>query len=191
MPDTDRIGDVGGGWTVARTTLMNERVTLGGSGAPRGGGPIGRAIDAYRRAAVAGQAGGAQRDRLMQLWVRAEVARLTNLRAAAARRSGGSPGPEGSVGKLHMAEGNKAIQDFCLDLAGMNGQLVSSYELRRPDSAAFGTGDEPSKAYLRSLANSIEGGTSEIMRNVLAERMLGLPAEARADRGPWSQIPRS
>ncbi len=190
VPDTDRIGAVGAGWSVARTTLMNERVSLGGSGGPRGSGPIGQAIELYREAVSQGRAGAPERDRLMQLWVGAEVNRLTNLRAASARSDSG-PGPEGSVAKLQMAEGNKALASFCVDLQGMPGQLVSSYDLHRPDSAAVGTGVEPAKAYLRSLANSIEGGTSEILRNVLAERTLGLPSEPRADRGPWSQIPRS
>jgi alkylation response protein AidB-like acyl-CoA dehydrogenase len=190
VPDTDRIGDVGAGWAVARTTLMNERTALGGSGAPRGAGAIGEAVTLYRAAAAAGRAGPVQRDRLMQLWVRAEVARLTSLRASTAQGEGG-PGPEGSVAKLHMAEGNKAVQEFCVDLQGPAGQLISTYELTRPESAALLAGVDPAKSYLRSMANSIEGGTSEIMRNVLAERMLGLPAEARADRGPWSEIPRS
>ncbi len=190
IPDTDRIGAVGAGWTVARTTLMNERVSLGGSGAPRGAGPISEAVRLYQEAAAAGRAGAVERDRLMRLWVRAEVARLTNLRAASARGAGG-PGPEGSVAKLHMAEGNKAVHDLCCDLLGLSGQLVTGYALSRPESAAIATGSDVAKAYLRSLANSIEGGTSEILRNVLAERMLGLPAEPRADRGPWSQIPRS
>ena len=190
VPDTDRIGDVGAGWAVARTTLMNERTALGGTGAPRGSGAIGEAVTLYREAAAAGRAGPVERDRLMKLWVRAEVARLTSLRASTSQGDGG-PGPEGSVAKLHMAEGNRAVQAFCVDLAGPGGQLISGYEMVRPESASLSAGLDPAKSYLRSLANSIEGGTSEIMRNVLAERMLGLPAEARADRGPWSEIPRS
>lgn len=189
VADSDRIGDVGAGWAVARTTLMNERTALGGTGAPRGAGAIGQAVTLFRKAAAAGRAGAVQRDRLMQLWVRAEVARLTSLRASQSQGDGG-PGPEGSVAKLNMAEGNRAVQEFCVDLQGPAGQLISGYEMTRPEAASL-SGLDPAKSYLRSLANSIEGGTSEIMRNVLAERMLGLPAEARADRGPWSEIPRS
>ena len=190
VPDTDRIGDVGAGWAVARTTLMNERTALGGTGAPRGSGAIGVALALYRKAAAAGRVGAVERDRLMQLWVRAEVARLTSLRASLSQGAGG-PGPEGSVAKLNMAEGNKAVQEFCVDLAGPGGQLIGGYTMIRPETAALSPAVDPAKSFLRSLANSIEGGTSEIMRNVLAERMLGLPAEARADRGPWSEIPRS
>ncbi len=190
VPDSDRIGDPGAGWSVARTTLMNERVSIGSSGGPRGSGPIAQAVKLYRAAAQSGRAGAAERDRLMSLWVRAEVARLTNLRAAASRSSSG-PGPEGSVAKLEMAEGHKAVNDFCVDMLGMSGTLIKGYDMARPESAAISGGVDPVKAYLRSLANSIEGGTSEILRNVLAERMLGMPSEPRADRGPWSKIPRS
>jgi alkylation response protein AidB-like acyl-CoA dehydrogenase len=190
VPDTDRIGDVGAGWAVARTTLMNERTALGGTGAPRGSGAIADAVALYREAVAIGRAGAVERDRLMQLWIRAEVARLTSLRASQSQGDGG-PGPEGSVAKLNMAEGNRAVQEFCVDMRGPEGQLIGGYEMVRPETAALSAGVDPAKSYLRSLANSIEGGTSEIMRNVLAERMLGLPAEARADRGPWSEIPRS
>jgi alkylation response protein AidB-like acyl-CoA dehydrogenase len=114
------------------------------------------------------------------LWTRAEAARLTNVRAGA--RAGREPGPEGSIAKLQMAELNKAIYELCVDLSGSAGLLIDSYADVAPDHAAVHGGTDVRKAYLRSLANSIEGGTSEVMRNILGERVLGLPPEPRADR---------
>ena len=100
------------------------------------------------------------------------------------------PGPEGSTGKLAFAELNKKVYEFCMNLLGPSGMLYSSYEMIRPEMA-MGS-DSVHKAFLRSRANSIEGGTSEIMRNILGERILGLPGEPRVDRDlPWSQVPRS
>ena len=191
VPEAHRLGDVGDGWRVATTTLMNERVSLGASVTERGAGPIGQAVELFRQVAAEGRATQVDRDRLLSLWAQAEAARLTNLRAVTARR-GSSPGPEGSVAKLQMAELNKAIYEFCVDLMGLSGALVSSYAETRPDSAAVHGGTELPKAYLRSRANSIEGGTSEVLRNMLSERVLGLPGEPRVDKDrPWSEVPRS
>jgi alkylation response protein AidB-like acyl-CoA dehydrogenase len=195
IPDADRIGDVGDGWRVAMTTLMNERVTIGGSGGSGGGGPKrggGAIAEAVRLWHERTDHDPVLRDRLMQLWVDAETLRLTNLRAAAKARQG-TPGPEGSIAKLRFAETNKAILDFCITLLGASGLVDFDYEMRR--SAVAGLEVPPGSArkmFLRSRANSIEGGTSEIMRNILGERVLGLPGEPRTDRElPWSQVPRS
>ena len=102
-----------------------------------------------------------------------------------------APGPEGSVGKLAFAELNQRIYELCVDLMGMDGTLYeSNYEMRRPDRAALTDGD-PRFLFLRARANSIEGGTSEIMRNILCERVLGLPGEPRVDKDrPWAEVPR-
>ncbi len=186
-----RLGEVGAGWRVAMTTLMNERVSLGGSVTERGAGPIGQAVTLFEELTAQGRTSALDRDRLLRLWSQAEAARLTTLRAATARAAG-EPGPEGSVAKLQMAESNKAVYEFCVDLMGLAGALVSSYAETRPDAAAVHGGTELPKAYLRSRANSIEGGTSEILRNILGERVLGLPAEPRVDKGrPWNEVPRS
>jgi alkylation response protein AidB-like acyl-CoA dehydrogenase len=131
----------------------------------------------------------ATRDRLMRMWVEAEVGRLTNMRAAAMSVIG-TPGPEGSTGKLAFAETNKRIYELCVDLMGPEGMLYDSFEMRRPEGA-MGPG-LPQRMFLRSRANSIEGGTSEVMRNILGERVLGLPGDVRVDKGiPWSEVPRS
>ncbi|CAN5570835.1 acyl-CoA dehydrogenase family protein [soil metagenome] len=186
IPDAERLGDVGDGWRVSLTTLMNERVSIGGSIAPRGSGPIGEALKVWERK---GHDDPALRDELMKLWSEAEVNRLTNIRASQLRAMG-TPGPEGSTAKLAFAELNKRVYDFCMDLLGPEAMLYGSYEMVRPETA-MGS-DSLQKAFLRARANSIEGGTSEVMRNILGERVLGLPGDVRTDKAlPWSQVPRS
>jgi len=117
------------------------------------------------------------------------VQRLTNMRASQNRQKG-TPGPEGSTGKLAFAELNKRIYELCLDIIGPSGMLYGSYEMTRPAEAMQASA--PQKMFLRARANSIEGGTSEIMRNILAERVLGLPGDVRVDKDrPWSEVPRN
>jgi alkylation response protein AidB-like acyl-CoA dehydrogenase len=192
IPDAERLGAVGEGWRVAMTTLMNERVSIGGATAPRSSGAISEALRLWRERPPSGRPEDAvMRDRLVRLWVQAEAARLTNIRAQQLRQAG-TPGPEGSIAKLAFAELNKLIYELCLDLLGPAGMLYRSYEMVRPEEAgSFGDGDV-GKAFLRVRANSIEGGTSEIMRNILGERVLGLPGDVRNDKDlPWTQVPRS
>jgi alkylation response protein AidB-like acyl-CoA dehydrogenase len=186
IPDSARLDAVGAGWGVAMTTLMNERVAIGGGVAARNAGPIHDALHVWRQR---GGGTAAEQDRLMRLWVQADVARLTNMRAREMRRAG-TPGPEGSVAKLISAELNKDIYEFCVDLLGMTGTLYPThYEMTRPERAGA-IGGDVRHSFLRARANSIEGGTSEIMRNILGERVLGLPGEPRVDKGlPWSQVP--
>ena len=114
--------------------------------------------------------------------MRGEVARLSNQRTAALAQVG-NPGPGGSIAKLAMAELNKDVYDLCVTLQGANGQIGFDYTFRRPDMLeATGAVDGPGHAFLRVRANSIEGGTSEIMRNILGEQVLGLPGEPRVDK---------
>ncbi|HEY2165561.1 MAG TPA: acyl-CoA dehydrogenase family protein, partial [Jatrophihabitantaceae bacterium] len=192
VPDDAILGEVNGGWAVALTTLMNERVSLGARPAERGSGPAGQLVDCYRAARAGGRAGDGELDRVMRLWLRADAARLTNQRATEQMRRG-TPGPEGSIAKLQMAEGNKAMYDLSAELLGPEALLFPGYAETRPDAAAVhGGSDDVRYDYLRSLANSIEGGTSEVLRNVLGERVLGLPAEPRTDKDvPFSALPRS
>lgn len=187
IADHFRLGEVNNGWRVAVTTLMNERTSLGGTTGERGSGPIRDAIDTWNNIESHLPS---LRDRLVQLWIEAEVNRLTNIRASQLRQLG-NPGPEGSVTKLASAELNKKIYDFCESLLGAQGLLYSSYEMKRPEFVGLSTNNGPTdiaKAFLRSRANSIEGGTSEIMKNILAERVLGLPGEPRLDKDkPFNQ----
>ncbi len=185
VPDAERLGDMGEGWRVSLTTLMNERVSIGGTVPPKGSGPIAVA----QKELLAGESTAEERDEFMKLWVRSEVHRLTNIRASQNRKSG-VPGPEGSVGKMASADLNKDIYSFTMNLMGAEGMLYGTYDLDQPEtSMAFSS---PQKAFLRSRANSIEGGTTEVMKNILGERVLGLPGDVRTDKEmSWSEVPRS
>jgi len=186
IPDADRLDEIGRGWGVSITTLMNERVSIGGGTPPRNSGPIGQLWDLWKETALDDPA---MRDEFMQLWVGAEVNRLTNMRAAAGRKTG-TPGPEGSIAKLAMAELNKKIYSFALNVKGAAGMLYGNYVHPPSKMALFG--DDMQSNFLRARANSIEGGTTEVMKNIVGERVLGLPGDIRADKElPWSQVPRS
>ena len=188
IPDTHRLGAVGDGWRVAMTTLMNERSALGASGSRRGAGTIAEAVSLW--AARPDRQTPVLRDRLSQLWLRSEAQRLTSERSRAAATVGG-PGPEGSIGKLVGAELNQHIYQWCMDLLGPEGILYHSYALRDNDREVEDWRGPLQQRFLRSRANTIEGGTSEVMRNILGERVLGLPGDLRADAGmPWKEIPR-
>jgi alkylation response protein AidB-like acyl-CoA dehydrogenase len=200
IADADRIGDVGDGWRVSMTTLMNERTTIGAASGGGGGGSGGaskrvsgiqEALDLWsKRPAEARDP--VSRDRIARLWIESEVLNYTNQRAAAKARAG-NPGPEGSIAKLALANMNKATYELCIDLLGADGIVGYDYTFKRPSEAGLEAPlGSARKMFLRARANSIEGGTSEIMRNILGERILGLPGEPRVDRDlPWSQVPRS
>ncbi len=193
MPETARLGAEGDGWRVAVTTLMNERVSIGGAVGRRGAGPIGDALRIWKEKWSGDTSPHAMvlRDRLVACYIRSEVINMTNQRAAQVRRAG-TPGPEGSVGKLAYAEENQRAYELCMDLLGNEGMLYpAGYPMIRPKSLGMGTTDVH-KSFLRVRANSIEGGTSEVMRNILGERVLGLPGDVRNDKElPWKDVPRS
>jgi alkylation response protein AidB-like acyl-CoA dehydrogenase len=194
VPDADRIGDVGEGWRVAMTTLSNERTTIGGGGGgvpARGSGAIAEAVRIWNEEAGANRTP-AMHDELMKLWVRSEVLRLTNIRASQNRKAG-NPGPEGSIAKLEFAKVNMDIYEFCVDLLGAAGLVGYDFEMRRAENLGLtGPAGTSRKMFLRARANSIEGGTSEIQRNIIGERVLGLPGEPRNDKDvAWKDVPRS
>jgi alkylation response protein AidB-like acyl-CoA dehydrogenase len=187
IPDENRLGDVGQGWQVAQTTLMNERIAIGGNAAARGSGMVGvvaadwRAHPELRTHEL--------HDRLLRLWVEAEATRLagTRLRQQLAL---GSPGPEGSAMKLLFARLAQALSALDVEFLGEQGLRYDDWTMRRPELVDF-TGRGAGYRYLRAKGNSIEGGTSEILRNIVAERVLGLPTEQRVDKDvPWKDIPR-
>ena len=187
IPDSDRIGAVGEGWKVATGTLMNERVAIGGAALPREGGMIGSAVRTWRDRPELRTPG--LHDTMLRLWAAAEVARLAGERLRQ-QLAAGRPGPEGSAAKLVFARLNQEITGFELELAGADGLRYGDWTMHRPDTANF-YGRDVGYRYLRARGNSIEGGTSEILRNIIAERVLGLPAEVRLDTGvPWKDLPR-
>jgi alkylation response protein AidB-like acyl-CoA dehydrogenase len=188
VPHDEMLGSPGDGWRVSLTTLMNERTSIGSAIPQRGSGTIGELMAVWSKLPD-DQRDAVSRDRVARLWIRAEVARLTNIRAGQNRRKG-DPGPEGSIGKLEWADLNKVIHEQIVDLLGAAGMLYGRYEMVRPEQTMGA--DSRQKSFLRSRANSIEGGTSEVMRNILGERVLGLPGDVRVDRDvPWSDVPRN
>ena len=195
IPDENRIGDVGDGWRVSLTTLMNERNAIGagsGGGPPKAGsGPVSLLTSMWRETPEHSR-DSVTKDRMMRLYVRAEAQRLTNIRAGQNRRKG-NPGPEMSIAKLAFAELNQDLLTAAVDMMGMAGQVDFDYTFRRPeDLSVDGSENGIQHGFLRVRANSIEGGTSEIMRNILGEQVLGLPGEPRIDKDvPWIEVPRS
>ncbi len=188
IPDEDRIGPVGEGWKVATATLMSERVNIGAArAAPREGGMIGPAAANWRMHPERRTPG--LHDRLLRLWTEAEVARLAAERMRQ-QLAAGQPGPEGSAAKLVFARLNQEISGLDVELSGLAGLRYDDWSMRRPEHATF-FGRGPAYRYLRAKGNSIEGGTSEILRNIIAERVLGLPPEPRFDKDvPWKDLPR-
>lgn len=188
VPDANRLGPEGGGWRVATTTLNNERVAIGSrAGVPREGGHIGKVAAAWRDEPVLRNP--AMHDQLMRLWVEAEVLRLAGerLRQQAAT---GQPGPEGAGMKVAFAKLAQAISGFEIELHGEAGLLYDDWTMRRPETVDL-VGRGPGYRYLRARGNSIEGGTSEILRNTISERILGLPGEHRVDKdAAWKDLPR-
>jgi alkylation response protein AidB-like acyl-CoA dehydrogenase len=187
IPDAQRLGAVGEGWQVARTTLMNERVAIGGNAVPREAGMIGVVADTWRTRPELRTAG--QHDALLRLWVAAEVARLAAQRLRE-QLAAGQPGAEGSAAKFAYARLNAEISGFELELLGEEGLRYDDWTMRRPSIVDW-KDRSPGYRYLRAKGNAIEGGTSEILANIIAERVLGLPSEPRVDKDvAWKDLPR-
>ena len=187
IPDAHRLGETGDGWKVAQTTLNNERVAIGGMRLPREGGMIGPVAETWRERPELRTHDLHQR--LLKLWVEAEVARLTGERLRQ-QLVAGHPGPEGAGMKLAFARLNQEISGLEVELRGEEGLLYDDWTMRRPELVDF-TGRDAGYRYLRSKGNSIEGGTSEVLLNIVAERVLGLPTEPRTDKDvAWKDLAR-
>jgi alkylation response protein AidB-like acyl-CoA dehydrogenase len=185
LSDDLRLGEVGDGWRVAQTTLMNERVAIGGAPVRRGGGMLGPVLSTWRERPELRTHDLHQR--LLSLWVEAEVTRLSGARLRE-QLAAGQPGPEGSGMKLSFARLNQVLSGLEVELDRDLG--YDDWTFRRSDTVDF-YGRGPGYRYLRAKGNSIEGGTSEILRNIISERVLGLPAEPRIDKDvPWKDLPR-
>jgi alkylation response protein AidB-like acyl-CoA dehydrogenase len=185
VPDSQRVGAVGDGWRVARTTLMNERVALSGLTIDAASLIGGVRKDPWQRIldGIPDRSEPLVRQSLARLYTAQEVKEMTAARAAAARLSGQEPGPEGGIAKIFNAELNQTRSELTVDAAGMAGIAW----LPGDDEAA-----QRATAFLRTRANTIEGGTSEILRSQIAERLLGLPREPDVDKGvAWSATRRN
>lgn len=169
LPAENLVGQEGQGWDLAKVTLANERVSLSSGGALWGRGPtVTDLVETTRRAG--GLTDPVLRDRLVQLYVESEALRLTRLRTMSARIRGDAPGPEASVGKVMADELGQNLFGLAKDLAGPAGMLTDVGPLGQPaDLWHYG--------FLFAPALTIGGGTSEVQRNIIAERALGLPHE--------------
>ncbi|MEV0032436.1 acyl-CoA dehydrogenase family protein [Nocardia sp. NPDC050793] len=187
IPDTQRLGEEGEGWRVATTTLNNERVSIGGRAMPRESGVLGVVARSWRDNPARHTP--ELHDRLLRLWVEAEAGRLAAMKLRQ-RVAGGQPGPESSALKLSFARSNQQLSGLELELLGEDGLRYDDWTMVRPDRVDF-TGRSAGYRFLRAKGNSIEGGTSEILRNIVAERVLGLPVEPRADKDiAWKDLSR-
>jgi alkylation response protein AidB-like acyl-CoA dehydrogenase len=196
IPDEMRLGPEGEGWRVGITTLMNERVSLSGAGSiggdAVGGSSVTRLIERHRPVTDP-----RDRQRLAQAYIESRVIKINNQRAGDKRKSGAEAGPEGSVTKLQQAEFNQRLQKLAVDLEGPFAQAWEGAPLGPSGRTAFEAtdGDDHetiARGFLRAQANTIEGGTSDIMRNILGERVLGLPKEPDVSREiAWKDVPRS
>ena len=164
VPATNVVGEVGGGWRVAMTTLLHERGTLGFALTARLESLFGRLVTTARKTGAAGDP--LVRDRIADLYVDLQGLRYTNYRALTTLVKTGVPGPEGSVAKLHWSETNQRLTKLAIELLGQDGQLDGE--------GGFWNGYWQYQQ-LRSRVNTIEAGTSEILRGIIAERVLGLP----------------
>lgn len=193
VPDSYRIGAAGDGWRVAGSSLAGERQMVSGAGSGGvdriGGAGVEQLL---RRARELGRTSDPRtRQKLMALYSEERVRAWTNQRVRATVLAGDTPGPAASIGKVHQGALNQRIQAFAVDLLGMHATAWAVTPSSGGNEYADGIPLEV-KGMLRSRANTIEGGTTEINKTVLAERVLGLPREPDpwADR-PWEEIPRS
>ncbi len=170
VPVANVIGTPHDGWRLAKVTLGNERVSLSGEGALWGRGPTAHDVLQLVRDR-GGTADARLRQRAAQLYIEAEVLRLIRLRTVSARVRGLEPGPEASTRKALSDEHGQHVMTLAKELAGTHGMLSDRGPYGRPDTDGWNYG------YLYSRALTIGGGTSEVQRNILAERILGLPSE--------------
>ena len=182
IPDSHMLGQPGDGWKIAMTTLMNERSALAST--PAGYDPMAGIFDQWR---ASEDKDPVTRDRVVQMWIRARIAMLTSMRAMESGRRG-APGPEGSVGKLQWSSLAQDLTELAVDLMGPAAmEYPPGYELHRTEATQMEEMDVRS-AYLWARSLTIGGGTSEVMRNVIGERVLGLPEEPRVDKDvPWRE----
>jgi alkylation response protein AidB-like acyl-CoA dehydrogenase len=194
VPDAQRVGDLNAGWAVARATLSGERQMVSGAGSGGvdriGGTGATRLISVARERSAEGHPGGWDdpqvRHKLVRVWMEEQIRGWTNARVREGLKAGLAPGAESSIGKVHGSELNQRIQTLAAELLGQGAVAWDGPAGSYAESMPAAT-----KGMLRSRANTIEGGTSEVNRTILAERVLGLPKEPDLWEGrPWRDVPR-
>lgn len=182
IPDANRLGKVGDGWHVALTTLMNERVAIGAGG---GSGGFRRLLELARKSRRNGRPAiedAAVRQKLADFYILSKGLQFTGYRTLSAISRGATPGPEGSISKAIGAPFAQQMASFAMELQGAVGGLLD--DSVAPDDALW------QESYLASPGIRIAGGTDEVLRNIIAERVLGLPPEIRVDKDkPFREIP--
>ena len=184
VPDAHRVGEVGAGWAVANATLSGERQMVAGSGSGGvdriGGGGAGRLLARAAGDPVA-------RQRAVRLYAEERIRGWTNQRVRAGLKAGRPPGPASSIGKVHQGELNQRIQELAVDLLGSDALGWESAPGTYAESLPYELA-----GMLRSRANTIEGGTTEVNKTIVGERVLGLPREPDPwNAVPWREVPRS
>jgi len=174
VPHEQVLGDVNEGWTVAITTLMNERVAIGSAGGGGGRGNVHQVISLAQQRGLNGDP--RVRQQLADLYTKTRIQKFLSMRTLTAATKGKVPGPEGSIGKLLGGRIMTQLGDLTVSLAGA-------------DSMAGNT--RLAQAMLSAPAGHIAGGSDEVMKNIIGERVLGLPGEPRPDKGvAWRDVPR-
>ena len=195
VPDSQRVGDVGAGWKVANATLSGERQMVSGSGSGGvdriGGSGAVSLVRLAKRLSAEGKPGGwnnpVHRDEVIRLWCEERVREWTNLRVRAQARAGRPPGPESSIGKVHQGGLNQRIQAMAVNMLGAAATAWVGDDGSWADSLPYEV-----RGMLRSRANTIEGGTTEVNKNILGERVLGLARDPDPWQGrTWREVPRS
>ena len=191
VPDAQRVGGVGDGWKVANATLSGERQMVSGAGSGGvdriGGRGIDHVLDLARARGLVRDA--VVRQELMRLYSEERIRDWTNQRVRAQVKAGRSPGPESSIGKVHQGGLNQRVQLLAASLLGMD---ALAWTAERPPTGYGESLPAEVRGMLRSRANTIEGGTTEVNKNVIGERVLGLPREPDPWReSPWRETPRS
>jgi acyl-CoA dehydrogenase len=182
VPDTQRVGGIGEGWKVSITTLMNERVSIGSGSSGSRIRDIFRLANECRRNGRPAIEDGAVRQKLADAFITSKGLQYTSYRILSALSRGGTPGPEGSISKAVGAPFGQQLSAFALDLQGAMGGLLDPALV--PQEALW------QESYLGSPGLRIAGGTDEVLRNIIAERVLGLPSEMRMDKGmPFRDVP--
>jgi alkylation response protein AidB-like acyl-CoA dehydrogenase len=187
VPDCQRVGDVGDGWRVAGATLSGERQMVSGEGSGGvdriGGAGVHHVLELAR---VHATGNAVVRQELIRLYSEERIRAWTNERVRAQLKAGRAPGPESSIGKVHQGDLNQRVQALAVRVLGMGAMAWESAEREYAASLPYEVA-----GMLRSRANTIEGGTTEINKNVVGERVLGLPREPDPWQGaPWRDVPR-